>query len=161
MYENNYKIVGLLHKKFEVKAVSETFKKREFILAAERVVHDGMKTELIRFQCVQDKIILLDLPSEGSKIMVSFMVTGRLWTDKKGNDVYFNNNDCYDIEVLEMVESSDLGSTVYQKDDITDSLPMNGIEEKPSLTKEEDQELEDELFGKKKQELGTEDKCPF
>ncbi len=72
---------------FESQQVTDTFKKREFVV---EYVENPQYPEFLKFELIQDKCELLDEFSKGQKIEVHFNLKGRKWTDPKGVIKYFN-----------------------------------------------------------------------
>ena len=54
-------------------------------------------TNLIKFQCVQDKTAIIDKVNAGDEIKVHFNIRGSKW-EKDGRVSYFNNLDAWRIE---------------------------------------------------------------
>jgi hypothetical protein len=72
--------------------VTETFKKREFVLEV-----PGTYTEYIKFQTVQDKTLLLDAFNKGDTVTVHFNLRGKKY-EKNGTVNFFNSLDAWKIE---------------------------------------------------------------
>ena len=72
--------------------VTETFKKREFVLEV-----PGTYIEYVKFQTVQDKTSLLDAFSEGDTVTVHFNLRGKKY-EKNGAVNFFNSLDAWKIE---------------------------------------------------------------
>ncbi len=90
-----FEIEGKLYKKFDVAQVTDTFKKREFVLEAE----DGAYTQLIKFQLVQGNCEKLEPFNEGDQVKVTFSLKGREYK-KDGNVSYFTNLDAWRLETV-------------------------------------------------------------
>lgn len=89
----SYKLTGTITDIFETQQVTDTFRKREFVVE----VVDGEYPELIKLQLINDKCDLLNNFTEGEEVDVSFNIKGRKWTkDDKVN--YFTNLDAWRIE---------------------------------------------------------------
>ena len=80
-------ISGKIVEIFETQQISDTFKKREFVV---EYSENPKFTEVIKFETVQDKCSLLDDYSVGNEVSIEFNLRGRKWTDPQGNDKYFN-----------------------------------------------------------------------
>jgi len=92
-----FSIKGTLKRKGVVEQVSDTFKKRTF------VVEDasGQYAQTIEFQAVQDRVELLDKIATGQPVEVTFFVRGREWTNPKDGSVrVFNTLDAWKVEAL-------------------------------------------------------------
>ena len=89
-----YEIEGKLVQIFDTKQVSDKFSKREFVLEAE----DGKYTQTVLFESSGRTIDDLDQMRVGDKVNVHFNVRGRKWTNKNGEDKYFNSLHCWKLE---------------------------------------------------------------
>lgn len=90
----SFEVEGKLFKKFDTAQVTNTFKKREFVLELE----DGSYPQFVSFQLVQDRCGVLDPYKEMDVIKVSFNLRGREWTSPKGEVKYFNSLNAWKIE---------------------------------------------------------------
>lgn len=77
------KIVEIL----QTQQVTDTFKKREFVL---EFAENPQYPEFVKFECIQDKCGLLDNYQVGNEVTISFNLKGRKWNDPKGGVKYFN-----------------------------------------------------------------------
>ena len=84
---------GKLYKKMDTQQVTDTFKKREFVVE----MVDGAYTQLIKFQMVQNNCEKLDGFNEGDDVKVTFNLRGREYT-KDGKTSYFTNLDAWKID---------------------------------------------------------------
>jgi len=89
----NFNIEGNLHHIFDEERVSERFRKREFVLE----VDDNGYTQYLKFQTTQDRCLLLDQYSVGSRVVVSFGLSGRPYNRPDGTTTYFTNLDAWKI----------------------------------------------------------------
>lgn len=69
---------GIIHKIFDQEQITDTFKKREFVLS----VTSANYTEYIKFEMVQDRCDMLANYKEGDTITVYFDLRGREWQGK-------------------------------------------------------------------------------
>jgi single-strand DNA-binding protein len=90
----SYEAEGKLHKKLDVQQVTDSFKKREFVIEVE----DGAYSQLIKFQLTQANCDKLDAFKEGSPIKVAFSIKGREYT-KDGKTTYFTNLEAWRLDV--------------------------------------------------------------
>jgi single-strand DNA-binding protein len=90
----SYEAEGKLHKKLEVQQVTDSFKKREFVIEME----DGAYSQLIKFQLTQAHCDKLDAFKEGGPIKVTFSIKGREYT-KDGKTSYFTNLEAWRLDV--------------------------------------------------------------
>jgi hypothetical protein len=72
---------------FESQQISDTFKKREFVV---EYAENPQYPEFLKFELIQDKCELLDKLSSGQEVEVHFNLKGRKWTDPQGGIKYFN-----------------------------------------------------------------------
>lgn len=120
-----FEIEGKLHVKNDTVQITDTFKKREFVLEVE----DGAYPQVVSFQLIQDKCPLLDAYEIGDQMKIHFNLKGRAWTNKEGQTKYFNSLDCWRIEKLGAAETA----ANVQKDD---SFPSTSDE--PSIDNNDD-----------------------
>ncbi len=91
-------IKGKIHAIFESQKVSETFKKREFVIEYKE---NPQYPEYLKFEVIQDKCELLDNYKTGQEVEVYFNLKGREWTNPKGEKIYFNSLQAWRIESVE------------------------------------------------------------
>lgn len=89
-----FQIKGKLKVKGNEQAVSERFRKREFVLTDD----SSQYPQYISFQLTQDKCSLLDTVNIGDEINVSFNLRGREWKSPQGEIKYFNSLEAWRIE---------------------------------------------------------------
>ena len=88
-------IKGKLVEIFDTVQITETFKKREFIIQDNR---NPEYPEFVKVELIQDKVSLLDDLKVGDEINVLINIKGRKWEDKEGNIKYFNSIQGWKIE---------------------------------------------------------------
>ena len=88
-------IKGKLIEIFDTVQITDTFKKREFIIEDTK---NPEYPEFIKVELIQDKVGLLDNLSVGDQINVLINIKGRKWEDKEGNIKYFNSIQGWKIE---------------------------------------------------------------
>ena len=88
-------IKGKLVEIFDTVQITDTFKKREFIIEDSK---NPEYPEFIKVELIQDKVDLLDSLSVGDQINVLINIKGRKWEDKEGNIRYFNSIQGWKIE---------------------------------------------------------------
>lgn len=81
-------IRGKVHEIGAVQNVTDTFKKRDLIVA---YAENPQFVEYIRFEATQDRVNIFDNLSVGEEIEISFNLRGRPWTNKEGVTTYFNS----------------------------------------------------------------------
>jgi len=112
------KLEGKLHDFWQTVQITDTFKKKEFVLET-----DEQYSQLVKFELTQDKCDLLDSLSIGQNITVHFNVRGRKWTNKEGKDTYFVSLNAWRIEV-EKAESKPQPDLPPVDDSVADNLPF-------------------------------------
>lgn len=95
----SFELAGKLIEKFDVNQVSDTFRKREFVI--EKTENQGGMEFIdhIKFQLTQDRCALLDNINLQDEIRVSFNIRGRRWV-KDNNVSYFTNLEAWRIEKI-------------------------------------------------------------
>ena len=99
-------IVGKLIEIFETQQISDSFKKREFVV---EYAENPQYPELIKFELIQDKCSLLDGYSKGNEIDVSFNLKGRKWS-KDGKDMYFTTLQAWRLELAKGGQDASAGN---------------------------------------------------
>ena len=95
-----FEIVGKLIEKYPVAQITDTFKKREFVVEKVEQVNGKNFPNYIKFQLLQDKTSLIDNFSLQQEIKVFFNVRGSKW-NKNGVDNYITNLDAWKIEIIQ------------------------------------------------------------
>ena len=92
---SNYEIEGKLIVKEEITQVSDSFKKREFVL---EVINERYEkfNDFLKFQLTQDKCSFLDKYSIGQTVKASFNIKGRKF-EKEGKTGYFTTLECWKL----------------------------------------------------------------
>jgi hypothetical protein len=92
-----YTLKGELKVISPTQQVSDSFKKREFVV----VDASGQYAQTSQFQAVQDRCELLDRFKVGDSVEVTFFLRGREWTNPKDGQVrFFNSLDAWKVEPL-------------------------------------------------------------
>ncbi len=81
-------IRGKVHEVGAIQQVTESFKKRDVIVA---YAENPQFVEYIRFEATQDRVNIFDNLTVGEDIEISFNLRGRPWTNKEGVTTYFNS----------------------------------------------------------------------
>src|SRR5690606_13169938 len=81
-------IRGKVHEVGATQQVTESFKKRDLIVA---YAENPQFVEYIRFEATQDRVNIFDSLAVGDEVEVSFNLRGRPWTNKEGMTTYFNS----------------------------------------------------------------------
>lgn len=96
-----FELTGTLKLKKDEQKVSDSFKKREFVVTD----NSSNYPQHILFQLKQDKCRLLDNYNPGDEVKVGFFISGREW-QKDGVVRYFTSLDAWRIEGVERGSSS-------------------------------------------------------
>jgi len=83
-----------IEKIFDTNNVSDSFRKREFVV---EYAENPQYPELIKMEFIQDKCELLDSYKVGDSVNVEYNLKGRKWTNPKGEEVYFNTIQAWKI----------------------------------------------------------------
>jgi hypothetical protein len=89
-----FELTGQLKLKKDEQKVSDSFKKREFVVTD----NSSQYPQHILFQLTQDRCRLLDNVNAGDEVKVSFFIRGREWQGKDGAIKYFTSLDAYRLE---------------------------------------------------------------
>jgi len=100
-----FELTGNLKLKKDEQKVSDTFKKREFVVTD----NSSNYPQHILFQLKQDKCRILDNFNPGDEVKVSFFISGREW-QKDGVVKYFTSLDAWRIDPVEKGSSSSSSS---------------------------------------------------
>jgi single-strand DNA-binding protein len=93
MASASFDIQGKLYAIMDEQAVTDKFRKREFVLE----LPDGSYSQYPKFQLTQDKCDLLNSFSVGNEVKVTFNLTGKPFV-KGGETMYFTNLQAWRIE---------------------------------------------------------------
>ena len=88
---------GKLIEIFETNQISDSFKKREFVI---EYADNPQFPQLLKFEMVQENCQLLDDFNKGDDVEVLFNLRGRKWTDPQGVDKYFNTLQSWRIQKI-------------------------------------------------------------
>lgn len=86
---------------FETQVVSDTFKKREFVLLVE---DNPTYPEKIKMEVIQDKCSILDSYKVNDTVTAQINIKGRDWTNKEGIRNYFVTIQAWKIEKESIAE---------------------------------------------------------
>ncbi len=100
-----FDVEGKLYKKMDTQQVTDSFKKREFVVEIE----DGAYTQLVKFQLTQNNCEKLDPYNENDQIKVTFSLRGREYT-KDGRTSYFTNLDAWRLDKAGQSQSAEVPS---------------------------------------------------
>ncbi|HTA26869.1 MAG TPA: DUF3127 domain-containing protein [Bacteroidia bacterium] len=99
----NFELTGTLKLKKDEQKVSDTFKKREFVVTDNS--GNSNYPQHILFQLKQDKCRILDNFNPGDEVKVTFNISGREW-QKDGVVKYFTSLDAWRVDGVEKGSSS-------------------------------------------------------
>ena len=91
------KVIGRLLEMQETQQVSDSFKKRAFVLEHNE---NPQYPEYISFELIQDRCSLLDNFQAGQDVEISFNLKGRKWLSPEGVAKYFNTLQAWRIEAV-------------------------------------------------------------
>lgn len=107
------KVSGKILEVKDIQQVSDTFKKRVFIL---EYADNPQYPEYITFELIQDRCELIDGFQVGQEVEVSFNLKGRKWINPEGETKYFNSLQAWRVEALakEQSQAPEQDSTIRQ-----------------------------------------------
>jgi hypothetical protein len=122
-------ISGKITEIFETAKVTETFKKREFVV---EYSENPQYPEYIKLELIQEKCELLDKYTVGEDVDISFNLKGRKWTDPQGTVKYFNTLQAWKLDKKSDAAPADDTSApsmqepewLAEKDDSENELPF-------------------------------------
>ncbi|WP_421878152.1 DUF3127 domain-containing protein [Marinoscillum sp.] len=88
-------IDGKLIEKSETQEVTNSFKKREFVV---EYAENPQYPEYLKFELIQTNCQQLDGFNIGDEMSISFNLKGRKWTDPSGTTKYFNSLQAWRLE---------------------------------------------------------------
>lgn len=91
-------ITGKVHEVHPTHQVTESFKKRDLIVA---YAENPQFVEYISFQATQDRVSIFDNLKVGDEVQVAFNLRGRPWTNKDGVTTFFNSLVAWRVTKLE------------------------------------------------------------
>lgn len=95
----SYELTGRLVEKYNEQKVTDSFRKREFVVETRETKNDREFIESIKFQVIQDKCALLDNVNLNEDVKVTFNVRGRRY-EKDGKVSYFTNLEAWRVDSL-------------------------------------------------------------
>ena len=111
----NMKITGKILEVKDTQQVSDSFKKRSFIV---EYAENPQYPEYISFELIQDRCSLLDGFQAGQEVEVSFNLKGRKWVNPEGETKYFNSLQAWRIdEATSSSSSSGMATSTPQSPD--------------------------------------------
>lgn len=117
-------VQGKILEIFDTVQISDSFKKREFVL---EYADNPQYPEFIKFECIQDKCAMLDDFAVGQEVTVSLNLKGRKWTDPQGNVKYFNSLQAWRVQMAGGNAAPQPSSTSSSTTSAAPSAPSNQI----------------------------------
>lgn len=118
-------ITGKIHEVHTTQQVSETFKKRTFVV---EYAENPQYPELIFFELIQDRCPLLDDFTAGQTVTVHFNLKGRKWISPSKETRYFNTLQAWKIELAANAPSASGSASPTKTEsetlDLEDELPF-------------------------------------
>ncbi|MFT5837023.1 MAG: single-strand DNA-binding protein [Candidatus Azotimanducaceae bacterium] len=111
-----YELSGTVKIIFEEQTFGSGFNKREFVVTS----GDDKYPQEIKFECLKEKVELVNNLKQGDKVKVTFDINGREWNEK-----YFVNLKAFRIETAggSSSDSSDEPPPFDPADEILDEEP--------------------------------------
>ena len=100
-------IKGRVHRVFDEVQVTDTFKKREFVV---EYAENPQYPELIKLEFIQDRCNLLSDVSEGQEVTVGFNLKGRSWRNQTGDESFFNTIQAWKIDKGQTQQQEDISN---------------------------------------------------
>jgi len=95
----SFEIDGKLIEIFDLVKISETFRKREFVIEHTDSGGGIDFSDQIKFQLTQDRCAILNELNINDEVRIYFRIRGRRW-EKEGRVSYFNNLEAWKIEKI-------------------------------------------------------------
>jgi len=92
----NYEVTGKLIVKDDIQAISDRFRKRDFVLEVENERNPDWN-DFIKVQLTQDRCDLVENMDINDMVKVSFNLRGRKW-ENNGQTSYFTNLEGWRVE---------------------------------------------------------------
>lgn len=135
------KITGKLLEVKDIQQISDTFKKREFIV---EYAENPNYPEYLVFELIQERCNLIDPLKVGQEIEVNFNLRGRKWINPEGVTKYFISLQAWRLEAMSNLEatSNEVDNKVADeesaKDEVSTKDEESSAQDNPVNTSEED-----------------------
>jgi len=93
----SFELNGKLVEKLDTVTISDTFRKREFVIEKKVVINEKEYIDSLKFQLTQDRCEILENFNIDDDVLVRFNIRGRKW-EKEGRVGYFTNLEAWKIE---------------------------------------------------------------
>ena len=100
-----FELEGKLIEQGTTQQITDTFKKREFVIESKQANGGREFIDYIKFQVMQNKCDLLDSFPAGCNVKVSFNVKGTKY-EKNGDTNYFTNLNAWKIESVDIFDNA-------------------------------------------------------
>ncbi|MCG8340921.1 MAG: DUF3127 domain-containing protein [Cytophagales bacterium] len=129
------KITGKLLEVKDIQQISDTFKKREFIV---EYAENPNYPEYLVFELIQERCNLIDPLKVGQEIEVNFNLRGRKWINPEGVTKYFISLQAWRLEAMSNLEatSNEVDNKVADEESAKDE--ESSAQDNPVNTSEED-----------------------
>ena len=117
----SYELTGRLVEKYNEQKVTDSFRKREFVVETRESKNDREFIESIKFQVIQDTCALLDNVNLNEDVKVTFNLRGRRY-EKDGKVSYFTNLEAWRVDSLSKGNSAPAAPAQQQS-----SQPMEQV----------------------------------
>ena len=114
-------IVGKIYEISEAQQITDTFKKREFVLEH---TEKSLYTEYIKFEFTNDRCDILNDFKVGDAVEVSFNIKGRKWNDPDNNTKYFVTLQAWKMSLYTGDEDVNNGNDSNISEENDDDLPF-------------------------------------
>ncbi len=101
-----FELSGKLIEKYDTVNVTDSFRKREFVIETTDGGGSAQFTEQVKFQLTRDKCEIMDNFGMGENLRVFFNIRGRRW-EKDGKVSYFTNLEAWKIDRLGAAAQAD------------------------------------------------------
>ncbi len=100
----SFELNGKLVEKFDTVTITDTFRKREFVVEKKVVFNEKEYFDSLKFQLTQDRCEILENFNIDDEVLVRFNIRGKKW-EKEGRVGYFTNLEAWKIENVKSQES--------------------------------------------------------
>lgn len=114
-------ITGKVHEISATQQVTESFKKRDIIIA---YAENPEFVEYVRFEATQDRTAIFNGLNVGDEVNVRFNLRGRPWTNKDGVTTYFNSLVAWKVEKIGGAMEQNENPTDFGNEQEEDDLPF-------------------------------------
>ncbi len=123
-----FELSGKLIEIFDTVQVSDSFRKREFVIEKTETTGGSEFTDCIKFQLTQDRCNLIDSFKLNELVKITFNIRGNRW-ERDGRVNYFTNLAAWRIEKESFQEDSEM------------DVPFPGETDAPPSVGDEDNDL--------------------